>query len=52
MSLKEIIELLKRLKHHVHDETVIKLDMAIESLEQEINGRADNSPTVNNYERR
>lgn len=34
MTIEKIIDLLKNLKYHVHDETVIKLQMAIEFLEQ------------------
>ena len=36
MTKDEIIDLLKNLKYHVHDETVIKLDMAIEDLNKEV----------------
>ena len=34
MTIKEIIKLLRHLTHYTHDEIVIKLQMAIESLEQ------------------
>jgi len=34
MTIKDIIKLLKHLTHHVHDEAVIKLQMAVETLEQ------------------
>ena len=34
MTINEIIRLLRHLTRHVHEETVIKLQIAIETLEQ------------------